>query len=175
MICTQCLKSPNTLQFTLPLAVPQLTPFTNSPPSILNPLINQTQLIPVRPFKTIISSIFVRQSNLTVYYEIVKPAIEMATEQCNRRFEGYLHVQSNILNDSRHCFYTVAASLAAEQYYMYGTHAFIGPACIFALDNVARMASYWNIPIFTAGGSSVEFNDKTLFTTLSRLSFSLGK
>lgn len=31
------------------------------------------------------------------------------------------------------------------------------------------------MPVFTAGGSSVEFNDKTLFSTLTRLSYSLDR
>ncbi len=34
-------------------------------------------------------------------------------------------------------------------YYMDGIMALIGPACTYALDPVARLAAYWNIPIFT--------------------------
>lgn len=52
---------------------------------------------------------------------------------------------------------------------------FIGPACLYSLDIVGRLASFWNVPIFSAGGSSIEFNDKTLFTTLTRLSYSLDR
>ena len=134
-----------------------------------------TQLILARPFKATIASIFVRQSDLVVYYEIVKPAIELAVEVCNRRFAGHLQVTALVRNDSRLCLHTVAPSLASEMYYLNQINAFVGPSCMYALDNVARLASFWNVPVFTAGGSSVEFNDKTLFTTLSRLSYSLGK
>lgn len=134
-----------------------------------------TQLVLARPFKATIASIFVRQSDLTVYYEIVKPAIELAVEVCNRRFAGHLQLTAFVRNDSKLCLYTVAPSLAAEMYYLRQINAFVGPSCMYALDNVARLASFWNVPVFTAGGSSVEFNDKTLFTTLSRLSYSLGK
>ena len=33
--------------------------------------------------------------------------------------------------------------------------AFIGPACAFALEPVARLAAYWNIPIITGMGDQV--------------------
>lgn len=36
--------------------------------------------------------------------------------------------------------------------------AFIGPACAFALEPVARLAAYWNIPIITGMGDQVSSN-----------------
>lgn len=33
--------------------------------------------------------------------------------------------------------------------------AFIGPACAFALEPVARLAAYWNLPIITGMGDQV--------------------
>lgn len=54
-------------------------------------------------------------------------------------------------------------------------HAIFGPACDEALDQVARMAGYWNIPIFTAGGFDASFSDKSIYPTLTRLSFSLDR
>jgi atrial natriuretic peptide receptor A len=33
--------------------------------------------------------------------------------------------------------------------------AFIGPACAFALEPVARLAAYWNRPIITGMGDQV--------------------
>lgn len=35
--------------------------------------------------------------------------------------------------------------------------AFIGPACAFALEPVARLAAYWNTPIITGMGDQVTF------------------
>lgn len=35
--------------------------------------------------------------------------------------------------------------------------AFIGPACAFALEPVARLAAYWNTPIITGMGDQVIF------------------
>lgn len=68
-----------------------------------------------------------------------------------------------------------AAALAAEEYYLRKVSVFIGPACGVALDACARMASYWNVPIMTAGGVGHEFSRKNIYTTLTRLAFSLGK
>lgn len=36
--------------------------------------------------------------------------------------------------------------------------AFIGPACTFALEPVARLAAYWNLPIITGMGDQVSKN-----------------
>jgi atrial natriuretic peptide receptor A len=35
--------------------------------------------------------------------------------------------------------------------------AFIGPACAFALEPVARLAAYWNLPIITGMGDQVSY------------------
>jgi len=37
--------------------------------------------------------------------------------------------------------------------------AFIGPACAFALEPVARLAAYWNKPIITGMGDQVRAAD----------------
>lgn len=37
------------------------------------------------------------------------------------------------------------------------------------------MAAYWRVPVFTAGGIGVEFNDKNIYSTLTRLAFSLDR
>jgi hypothetical protein len=52
--------------------------------------------------------------------------------------------------------------------------ALIGPACGAALNSVGRMASHWDIPVFTAGGIEDNFSNKNIFRSLTRLSFSLG-
>ena len=40
---------------------------------------------------------------------------------------------------------------------------------------MARMAGYWDVPIFTAGGFDASFSEKTIYSTLTRLSFSLDR
>ena len=99
----------------------------------------------------------------------------MAVEECNRKYKNFIEVKTVIRNDSDHCSATYAPSLAGEEFYLKNAMAFVGPACLYSLDIVGRLAAYWNVPIFTAGGSSVEFSDKTLFTTLTRLSYSLDR
>ena len=51
-------------------------------------------------------------------------------------------------------------ALGAQEYFISRVNVFIGPICAAALDQVARMASYWNVPVFTAGGIGVEFSAK---------------
>ena len=79
---------------------------------------NSTALIVGRPFKLNVASIFVRQKDLTVYYEIVKPAIDLAIEECNKRYKDFIEVKVVIRNDSELCSSTYAPSLAGEEYYL---------------------------------------------------------
>ena len=45
--------------------------------------------------------------------------------------------------------YDFSIGVAADLYYRENIIALIGPACAYALDGVARMAAFWNIPIIT--------------------------
>lgn len=51
-----------------------------------------------------------------------------------------------------------APGLAADMYSKDKVLAFIGPACAFALEPVARLAAYWNRPIITGMGDQVRCN-----------------
>lgn len=48
-----------------------------------------------------------------------------------------------------------APGLAADMHFRDNVIAFIGPACAFALEPVARLAAYWNSPIITGMGDQV--------------------
>lgn len=48
-----------------------------------------------------------------------------------------------------------APGLAADMYFRDDVIAFVGPACLFALEPVARLAAYWNTPIITGMGDQV--------------------
>ncbi|KAE8744462.1 hypothetical protein FOCC_FOCC008937 [Frankliniella occidentalis] len=50
------------------------------------------------------------------------------------------------------CSGAVAPGLAADLHFQQNAIAFIGPACAFALEPVARLAAYWNTPIITGMG-----------------------
>ncbi|CAG5097745.1 Similar to Npr1: Atrial natriuretic peptide receptor 1 (Rattus norvegicus) [Cotesia congregata] len=89
-----------------------------------------------------------------------------------------------------------APGLAADMHFRDNVIAFIGPACAFALEPVARLAAYWNTPIITGMGdqppsegelsvtsgilgrlhkwkneSSGIFKDKSKYPTLTRMSY----
>lgn len=49
--------------------------------------------------------------------------------------------------------------------------AFIGPACAFALEPVARLAAYWNTPIITGMGDQV--NDQIVHSIYCNLNLFL--
>lgn len=53
-----------------------------------------------------------------------------------------------------------APGLAADMHFKDDVIAFIGPACAFALEPVARLAAYWNTPIITGMGDQVSFTTK---------------
>jgi len=48
-----------------------------------------------------------------------------------------------------------APGLAADMHFRDNVIAFVGPACAFALEPVARLAAYWNSPIITGMGDQV--------------------
>lgn len=53
------------------------------------------------------------------------------------------------------CSGATAPGLAADMHFRDNAIAFIGPACAFALEPVARLAAYWNSPIITGMGDQV--------------------
>ncbi|CAN7939316.1 unnamed protein product, partial [Ixodes hexagonus] len=75
----------------------------------------------------------------------------------------------------RTCLEHRAGALAAEVYYQQGATAFVGPGCSAALDHVGRMAAFWNVAAYTAGGMDDSFVRKGIYATLTRLSFSLDR
>ncbi|CAH1786475.1 unnamed protein product [Owenia fusiformis] len=69
------------------------------------------------------------------------------------------------------CTAAKAPGKAADLYYNEGIAALIGPACTSALEPVARLAGYWNIPIVTGLGDYGIFKNKTNFPTLTRMAY----
>lgn len=53
------------------------------------------------------------------------------------------------------CSGVTAPGLAADMHFRDDVVAFVGPACMFALEPVARLAAYWNTPIITGMGDQV--------------------
>lgn len=55
------------------------------------------------------------------------------------------------------CNGALAPGLAADMHFLSDVIAFIGPACLFALEPVARLAAYWNTPIITGMGDQASY------------------
>ncbi|KAL4708446.1 hypothetical protein ACJJTC_001162 [Scirpophaga incertulas] len=64
------------------------------------------------------------------------------------------------------CSGALAPGLAADMHFKDDVIAFIGPACAFALEPVARLAAYWNTPIITGMGD--QFYYFSLYYTRTR-------
>jgi Receptor family ligand binding region len=68
------------------------------------------------------------------------------------------------------CSGSRSPGLAADMKFKQNVIAFIGPACAFALEPVARLAAYWNTPIITGMGDQVSWNQFCLVSDCSRAS-----
>ncbi|KJH45027.1 adenylate/guanylate cyclase catalytic domain protein [Dictyocaulus viviparus] len=61
-------------------------------------------------------------------------------------------------------------AVGADMYHIQKVRAFIGPYCNAELDAVAKMATFWNVPIIGYMASSNTFADKFIYKTLARVS-----
>ena len=127
------------------------------------------------PFEAHLVGSFVQESNQPVHYEIVKPALELAVDEVNKRFANRVRFRLKVRNDTDTCFTNLAGGIVSEAYFTSRADAIFGPACDIALDQVARLAAFWKLPVFTAGGWSNQFADKETYRTLTRLSYSLDR
>ncbi|KAJ2948360.1 hypothetical protein O0L34_g7597 [Tuta absoluta] len=84
------------------------------------------------------------------------PAVDLALETVNEKFLKHHGVELQKVQASYpSCSGAVAPGLAADMHFKDEVIAFIGPACAFALEPVARLAAYWNTPIITGMGDQV--------------------
>ncbi|XP_068144161.1 atrial natriuretic peptide receptor 1 [Drosophila tropicalis] len=124
------------------------------------------------------------------------PAVDLALDQINKVFlrpHNITLVKKKASYPS--CSGSRAPGLAADMHFKDDVIAFIGPACAFALEPVARLAAYWNTPIITGMGdqppssegeltsgilgrihkwkneSTGMFKDKSKYPTLTRMSY----
>ncbi|XP_059472836.1 atrial natriuretic peptide receptor 1 isoform X3 [Neocloeon triangulifer] len=99
------------------------------------------------------------------------PAIDLALKEVNEKYLKMHGVQlEKVQRSYPSCSNALAPGLASDLHYNEGVIAFIGPACAFALEPVARLAAYWDIPIITGMGDQRIFN-KTEYPTLTRMSY----
>ncbi|XP_023309722.1 atrial natriuretic peptide receptor 1 [Anoplophora glabripennis] len=81
------------------------------------------------------------------------PAVDMALEKINEKYLAkHKIVLRKVQGSYPSCNGALAPGLAADMHFISDVIAFIGPACLFALEPVARLAAYWNTPIITGMG-----------------------
>ncbi|XP_041366765.1 atrial natriuretic peptide receptor 1-like [Gigantopelta aegis] len=104
--------------------------------------------------------------------ERVGAAIRIAFDRVNSEI---LHPNYNLVPVERAyddvCSARNATGVAADLFYTEDVVALVGPACTYALDGVARLAGFWNIPIITGLGDSGRFKNKTDFPTMTRFAY----
>ncbi|XP_054159951.1 atrial natriuretic peptide receptor 3-like [Oppia nitens] len=159
------------------------TELTDTNTTVLPPVATNVTLFPPRRSTDLILSdvndvhillLMSQQAELPVFFEVVKPALQLAIDRVKVMYQN-LRFKLIARKDDRPCHSNVAGAVAAEEFYLRRVDVIIGPACSMALDPVARMASYWNIPIYTAGGIGIEFSRKNTYTSLTRMAFSLDR
>ncbi|XP_068620544.1 atrial natriuretic peptide receptor 1 [Battus philenor] len=128
------------------------------------------------------------------------PAVDIALDKINDKFLAHHNVELQKVQGSYpSCSGAIAPGLAADMHFKDDVIAFVGPACAFALEPVARLAAYWNTPIITGmgdqppsegelaapasvvsrmhrlrnlrKGTQTLFNDKGKYPTLTRMSY----
>ncbi|OQR67817.1 atrial natriuretic peptide receptor 1-like, partial [Tropilaelaps mercedesae] len=134
-----------------------------------------TDAPPPGVFKATVASIFTNSPDQTFDAKVVVPAIEMAIAELNRVFSGHVAFDHVARISNEGCDRNTIGGLAASLHYRYNISVFIGPGCEIALDHVARMAAYWNVPSFTAGGIDERFVRKDIYSTLTRMSYSVDR
>ncbi|CAK1584778.1 unnamed protein product [Parnassius mnemosyne] len=81
------------------------------------------------------------------------PAVDLALDKVNDKFLSHHNIELQKVQGSYpSCSGAIAPGLAADMHFKDDVIAFVGPACAFALEPVARLAAYWNTPIITGMG-----------------------
>ncbi|KAH1000920.1 hypothetical protein HUJ04_013189, partial [Dendroctonus ponderosae] len=94
-------------------------------------------------------------SNLNYPFDLERcgPAVDMALEEVNEKFLAQHRIKLlKVQKSYPSCSGVLAPGLASDMHFVSDVIAFIGPACLFALEPVARLAAYWNTPIITGMG-----------------------
>ncbi|XP_012166238.1 atrial natriuretic peptide receptor 1 [Bombus terrestris] len=124
------------------------------------------------------------------------PAVDLALAEVNDFLSVHNIKLRKVQGSYPLCSGSAAPGIAADMHFRANVIAFIGPACAFALEPVAKLAAYWNTPIITGMGdqppseeelsvtsgilgrinkwkneSSGIFKDKSKYPTLTRMSY----
>ncbi|KAK2579330.1 hypothetical protein KPH14_008282 [Odynerus spinipes] len=92
------------------------------------------------------------------------PAVDLALAEVNEFLIAHGVQLRKVQGSYPSCSGARAPGLAADMYFQDNVIAFIGPACAFALEPVARLAAYWNTPIITGMGDQCRL--KLVFSSI---------
>ncbi|XP_060517120.1 atrial natriuretic peptide receptor 1 [Cylas formicarius] len=110
-------------------------------------------------------------SNLNYPFDLERcgPAVDMALEEVNEKFLAQHRIRlTKVQRSYPSCSGALAPGIAADMHFISDVVAFVGPACLFALEPVARLAAYWNTPIITGMGDQPPMEGE-LSVTSSRI------
>ncbi|CAD1468784.1 unnamed protein product, partial [Heterotrigona itama] len=99
------------------------------------------------------------------------PAVDLALAEVNDFLSIHNVKLRKVQGSYPSCSGFAAPGLAANMHFQANVIAFVGPACAFALEPVAKLAAYWNTPIITGMGDQGIFKDKSKYPTLTRMSY----
>ncbi|ESP02582.1 hypothetical protein LOTGIDRAFT_138137 [Lottia gigantea] len=97
----------------------------------------------------------------------------MALEYVKEKYNDTIDFKYVYRDGGRICGPAKAAHAASEVYYSENVTVFIGPACSLAVEQMAYMATIWNIPVITPSGTSGILADKEAFPILIRIAFGM--
>ncbi|RWS28371.1 atrial natriuretic peptide receptor 1-like protein, partial [Leptotrombidium deliense] len=125
-------------------------------------------------FEAKVFAIVLPDEQLPFSFDTYSFALKFAEKTVNELYNNF-RVNVTIRKSSMRCDSSAAPVYVAEEYYRRNLSAILGPSCTRGLEPVARMASYWNVPLCTAGGIDMKFKDKNVFQTLTRITFSIDQ
>lgn len=128
-----------------------------------------------RPYEARVFALLLAEEELPYSFDIYYWSLKIAEERVNELYGDFLDIKVKIKRSPIRCDSSAAPVYAAEEYYTKGLSALLGPSCTRGLEPVARMAAYWKVPLCSPGGIDVKFEDKKVFSTLTRITFSLDQ
>ncbi|KAK3094915.1 hypothetical protein FSP39_007846 [Pinctada imbricata] len=102
------------------------------------------------------------------------PAIEIAIETLNDSDILPNHNLEIVYRDSA-CSETIGPLRAIDLYVDKLVDVYFGPCCDFPVAPIARFSSHWNIPVLSAGAAVRAFENKTMYSLLTRIQGSYSK
>ncbi|GAB1599922.1 atrial natriuretic peptide receptor 1-like [Argonauta hians] len=102
----------------------------------------------------------------------IGPAIELGIKRVNNEMLNSSYKLTPLIRVfGDYCATGNSSGMAADMFYEDKIVAFIGPACTYAAEDTSHLASYWDIPFITGLGALGRFKNKTIYRTMTRMSY----